>query len=122
MTGPVDLTRYARRKTVELTTIGRRSGEPRRVKIWFFVGGPDHIFVQHVARKPAQWYRNLTANPQVYFDLGDGQFAGRAQPIEKPSEIAAVLTKIGSKYWTHRLIRLFSGGGDTAVAARIDLA
>lgn len=121
MTADVDLTRHAARKTIRLTTIGRRSGKPRTVTIWFAVDGPRRLLVQHVAKKPAQWHRNLSANPRVQVDFGEGPREGRAEVIDDREEIAAVLAKIGRKYWTYRLIRLFGGGVDQAVAARIDL-
>ncbi len=116
-----DLSRYARRKTIALTTIGRRSGVPRRVVIWFVVDGPNSLLVQHVARKPAQWYQNLCADPNVQVDFGDGPQVARAQTIEDGAAIADVLAKIGRKYWTYRLIRLFGGGATDAVAARIEV-
>lgn len=120
MSRAIDLARFARRKTVALTTVGRRSKQPRTVVIWFVVDGNDGILVQHVARKPAQWYRNLCADPRVQVDLGEGPVEARATPIEDQGAIRDVLAKIGKKYWTYRLIRLF-GSSDGAVAARIEI-
>jgi deazaflavin-dependent oxidoreductase (nitroreductase family) len=119
MTSAPDLSRYARRKTVRLTTVGRRSGQKRTVTIWFVVEGPASILVQHVAKKPANWYRNLAADPTVEIDFGDGPLPARAQILEDRREVDRVVSQIGKKYWSYRLIRLFGGGADTAVAARI---
>jgi deazaflavin-dependent oxidoreductase (nitroreductase family) len=121
MNAPTDLGTYARRKTVELTTVGRRSGAPRKVVIWFVIDGPRTVLVQHVARKPAQWYRNLCADPRVRVDFGAGPIDARAQAIEDPTVVRQVLEKISRKYWTYRLIRLFGGGANDAVAARIEI-
>ncbi len=121
MSAAVDLSRYARRKSIELTTIGRRSHQPRAVTVWFVLDGPNSLLVQHVAAKPANWYRNLSANPEVTVDFGDGPLAAEARVIEDREQIREVVAKVGKKYWTYRVIRFFGGGADEAVAARITL-
>ena len=114
----IDLGRIARRKTVELTTRGRRSGQLRKVKIWFVVA-ENAVLVQHIATKPAHWYRNLCADGNVQVDFGDGPLAGRAEPILDREKIESVVAQIGRKYWTYRIIRFFGGDVGEAVAARI---
>jgi deazaflavin-dependent oxidoreductase (nitroreductase family) len=94
-----------RRKTVRLTTRGRKSGQPRTVTIWFVVDGPGRVRVQHVAPKPAQWYRNLVVHPDVTVDFGDGPIAARATPITDPAEIRRVLAAVRSRYWTAPIIQ-----------------
>ncbi len=115
-----DADKLQRVKTVELTTTGRRSGKPRAVKIWFVVDGPRSILVQHVAKKPAMWYRNLSKSPQVRVDFGDGPIDAVATPLESVDEVQAVVEQIGKKYWSYRIIRLF-GAAKEAVAARIEI-
>lgn len=107
-----------RRKTLRLTTRGRKSGEPRTVTIWFVAAGPRHIEVQHVATAPAQWYRNLLRDPAVQIDFGDGPIAARATPITDPAAIRDVLARIRRKYWTAPLIQ-WLGRKSTPVAATI---
>ncbi len=121
MTAAPDLSVYARRKTIQLTTTGRRSGKPRIVTIWFVVDENNRIAVQHVAKKPAHWYGNLRANPRVSVDFGDGRLAGTAELVTDREQIEEIVARIGRKYWTHWLIRLFGGGAGQAVAARIVL-
>lgn len=107
-----------RRKVVRLTTRGRRSGQPRVVKIWFVAGGPRLVRVQHVASTPAQWYRNLLADPEVTIDFGDGPIAARARPITEASEVRNVLAAVRRRYWTAPLIQ-WLGRKATPVAAEI---
>ena len=108
----------AARKTVRLTTRGRKSGQPRTVTVWFVEAGPRRIRVQHVARKPAQWYRNLLADPAVSVDFGAGPIAARATPITDPAAIQAVLAAIRARYWSARLIQ-WLGRKAAPVAAEI---
>lgn len=109
---------FARRKTVRLTTRGRKSGQPRTVTIWFIATGPRTIRVQHVAGKPAQWYRNLVATPAVTVDFGDGPIEATARPIAERAGVEAVIAAVRRKYWTAWLIQLL-GKRETAVAAEI---
>ncbi len=120
MSGTFALDRHGSRKTIDLTTIGRRSGKPRTVTIWFVSGDDGSVLVQHVARKAAHWYRNLCANPSVQVDFGDGPIEARARPLEDAQQIADVMAKVGKKYWTYRIVRLFGGNAADAVAARIE--
>jgi deazaflavin-dependent oxidoreductase (nitroreductase family) len=109
---------FADKKTVRLTTRGRTSGQPRPVTIWFVADGPRRIFVQHVTRAPANWYRNLLRNPDVSLDFGDGPINARATPITDPQRIREVLAAVRRKYWSAWLVQLL-GRKDNAVAAEI---
>ena len=108
----------SRRKTLRLTTRGRKSGQPRTVTIWFVPDGPRRVRVQHVAPKPAQWYRNLLADPAVSVDFGDGPVAARATPITDPAAIRQVLAAVRKRYWTAPLIQ-WLGRNASPVAAEI---
>lgn len=116
-----DLRDVANRKTVRLVTRGRKSGKPRAVTIWFATSGPRSILVQHVSRKPAQWYRNLVHDPAVELDFGDGALAARAVPLQDAGEVQRVLAAIRRKHWLLApLIQLLGSGADP-VAAEITL-
>ena len=57
-----------RGETVDITTIGRRSGEPRRIELVFHnVDG--HILISGHPGRPRDWLANLTANPRFTFHL-----------------------------------------------------
>lgn len=53
--------------TIDITTIGRRSGEPRKIEIWFLqVDATIYITGTPGAR---DWFANLAANPTFTFHL-----------------------------------------------------
>jgi deazaflavin-dependent oxidoreductase (nitroreductase family) len=57
-------------RTIDITTIGRRSGLPRRVEVWFHrVDG--HWYITG-APGPRAWYANLGANPGFTVHLKHG--------------------------------------------------
>lgn len=116
-----NVTAYAKRKTITLTTKGRKSGQPRSVKIWFVVEAPDAIVVQHVNGPIAQWYRNLEHDGAVTVDFGDGPIAGRAEPITDPAGIDSVVRRIRAKHWLAGRLIQFLGRNSPSVAARIRL-
>jgi deazaflavin-dependent oxidoreductase (nitroreductase family) len=114
----MDVAAFARKRTIGLTTRGRKSGRPRTVKVWFVVAGPRSIFVQHASSAPAQWHRNLVADPAVEVDFGGGPIAGRAKPLSDPQQIREVLRLVRRKYPFAWLIQLL-GRKATPLAAEI---
>ena len=53
--------------TIDITTVGRRSGQPRRIEIWFRqVDGRVYITGTPGTR---DWYANLLHNPHFTFHL-----------------------------------------------------
>jgi deazaflavin-dependent oxidoreductase (nitroreductase family) len=58
-----------RGQTIDITTVGRRSGEPRRIEIVFHnIGG--RIYISGIpARNKRDWLLNLEANPDFTFHL-----------------------------------------------------
>lgn len=88
-------------ETVDITTTGRKSGEPRRVEIWFRrVDGRIYITGTPGAR---DWYANLLATPRFVFHLKQGTTAdlpARARPITGAAERRAILSDPSmSWYW-----------------------
>jgi len=75
------LARWANAPFVYLTTIGRRTGAPHRIEIWFAVED-SVMYLLSGGRDRADWVRNLQANPNVSVELGSERFAGFAQVLQ----------------------------------------
>ena len=58
---------------IDITTTGRRSGQPRRIEIVFHVIG-GHIYISGMPRadRTRSWLSNLEANPRFTFHLKRG--------------------------------------------------
>ncbi len=72
-----------------LTTIGRRSGEPRTTPLIYGRSGDDYLIVASDggADEPPAWYVNLQANPEVEVQVLGDRFRARARDAtaeEKP--------------------------------------
>lgn len=78
--------------TIDITTIGRRSGQPRRIEIWFRqVNGRIYITGTPGTRS---WYANLLANPLFTFHLKQSvqvDLPARALPVTDLNERRTIL-------------------------------
>jgi deazaflavin-dependent oxidoreductase (nitroreductase family) len=75
------LARWASRPLVYLTTVGRRTGRPHRIEIWFAVEDRS-IYLLSGGRERSDWVRNALANPRVSIDIGGERLAGVARVLE----------------------------------------
>ena len=91
----------ARDRTIDITTIGRETGQPRRIEMWFHnLDGTVYITGSPGKR---DWYANLVAHPDFTFHLKGNVTAdlpARATPITDPAErrllIERILRNIGT--------------------------
>jgi deazaflavin-dependent oxidoreductase (nitroreductase family) len=59
-------------RTIDITTTGRRSGQPRRIEIVFY-RYEDSIYLSGIpAARPRDWLANLVAEPTFVFHLKYG--------------------------------------------------
>jgi deazaflavin-dependent oxidoreductase (nitroreductase family) len=90
----VDRSATLEQRTVDITTIGRRSGEPRRIEIVFY-RFEDSIYLSGVpGPRPRSWLLNVTAEPQFVFHLKHGVVAdvpSIATVITDPAERRRIL-------------------------------
>ena len=90
-------------RTIDITTIGRNSGEPRRIEIWFY-RYDGRVFLSG-SPGTRDWYANLLADPEFTFHLKgsvQADLAARARPITDEAErrevIAGILDDLGRGY------------------------
>jgi deazaflavin-dependent oxidoreductase (nitroreductase family) len=72
-----------------LTTMGRKSGEPRTLPLIYGTSGDDYLVVASKGgwHTPPAWYLNLEADPEVEVQVKGDRFKARARdatPEEKP--------------------------------------
>lgn len=85
----------ARDRTIDITTIGRTSGRPRRIETWFYRVDDQIYLTGSPGRR--DWYANLLANPGFTFHLKQSVAAdlpARATPITSPEERRAIFQRI----------------------------
>ena len=82
-------------RNIDITTTGRRTGEPRRIEIVFYRLDDDIYLSGIPAPKQRDWLINLSARPQFTFHLKHGVLADLpavAAVITDPTERRRVLT------------------------------
>ncbi|HXG18203.1 MAG TPA: nitroreductase family deazaflavin-dependent oxidoreductase [Methylomirabilota bacterium] len=92
-----ELEKAANESTVEITTIGRKSGKPHTKPVWF-VYDQGHFYLQSGKEGKSDWYQNLQKNPQITLKIGALTFAGKARFIDDPQESERIHGLFSSKY------------------------
>ena len=67
--------------TLALTTLGRRSGTPRRTMLIYGKDGDHYVVVASKGGAPTHplWYENLSASPEVVVQVQADRFHARAR-------------------------------------------
>src|SRR5437660_10085247 len=82
-------------RTIDITTTGRQSGQPRRLEIWFH-NLDGRIYITGLPGR-RDWYANIVANPDFTFHLkqsAQADLPARARPITDQAERRDVLEEI----------------------------
>jgi deazaflavin-dependent oxidoreductase (nitroreductase family) len=79
--------RRAEPQYLYLTTMGRRSGRPREIEIWFTRRRDCYYLVAEHGER-AQWVRNLRVEPAVQVRVGTRVFSARARVVDAGVEPA----------------------------------
>ena len=88
-------------RTIDITTIGRRSGAPRRIEIVFYRLGDDIYLSGIPAPTTRHWLANLTDHPQFTVHLKHGVVAdlpATATVIVDPTQRRRVLTLLVDEF------------------------
>ena len=72
-------------KVCYLTTIGRRTGLPREIEIWFVVHG-DRFYLFAETGEAAAWVKNIRCNPDVVLRLGERRIGATARVLDRESD------------------------------------
>jgi deazaflavin-dependent oxidoreductase (nitroreductase family) len=111
----------AKRSVCRLETIGRTSGRPREIEIWFAADG-DRVYLLSGGRDDAHWVRNLRADPHLRIRIGGRWLRGTAREIEGKAEEPRARQLLAAKYQGWREGRPLSEWASESLPVAIDLA
>jgi deazaflavin-dependent oxidoreductase (nitroreductase family) len=84
-----------RDRTIDITTMGRKTGRPHRIEIWVHnIDG--HLYISGLPGR-RDWYANLLANPEFTFHLKQSVHAdlpALARPVLDPAERREIIGRI----------------------------
>lgn len=90
--------RLARTRTVDLVTIGRKSGQQQRVEIWWFHFEDRFIITGTPGRR--DWYANILANPRVVIETRHGDFPATAATVSDGAFRGRFFTDRASRWYS----------------------
>ncbi len=86
-----------RDRIIDITTTGRRTGQPRRIEIFFYRARGRTYLCSGTSGQPVSWYANLLAEPRFTVHLKHGvrtDLPATAVPVTDEQERRAVLEEI----------------------------
>ena len=84
-----------------LETVGRVSGRPHTVEMWFAVDGQT-IYLMSGGRDRSDWVKNLVQQPRVRVRVGAVTYAGTAGVVEGTPDEQPARQALAAKYYSWR--------------------
>lgn len=88
----------ARQRTIEITTTGRRTGEPARIEIWWFYVDGRFVITGTPGRR--DWMANVLADPRMTVHANGWDLGATAHPISDPVVRRRVFTRPETSWYT----------------------
>ena len=114
----IDPQQFAADDFCYLTTIGRVSGRPHTIEIWFALDGNTLYMLSGSHR--SDWVKNLLRAPDVSVRLGEATFAGRARVVDQVDQDSLARRLVLAKYQPRDSDDL-AEWGRTALPVAVDL-
>ena len=84
-------------KFVYLTTLGRKTGRPHTVELWFAFAG-SKIFLSHEG-KYTDWMKNITSNSRVGIKVGSVRLEADAAILDEGIAVKVGQRSLYEKYY-----------------------
>lgn len=94
----MDINELASRRTIELTTIGRKSQLPRRIEIWWFCVNGRFVVTGTPGRR--DWLANVLANPDVVVHVNGMDIEARARVVTDADFRRKVFTQPETRWYS----------------------
>jgi deazaflavin-dependent oxidoreductase (nitroreductase family) len=103
-----------------LTTIGRKTGKPHTIEIWF-ARENDNLYLLSGGGDAADWVRNLRKTPSVRVRIGSRTVAANARAVTAPAEDALARRLLDEKYMGWKTGKPLSSWARNALPVKIEL-
>jgi deazaflavin-dependent oxidoreductase (nitroreductase family) len=112
----------AREPLAYLESLGRRSGRPHLIEIWF-AADPDkpRVYLLAGGRDSSDWVRNVRANARVKIRIAGRTFTGDAREIDGTDDEIRARKLVGAKYGYWREGTELRGWARDSLPLAIDL-
>jgi deazaflavin-dependent oxidoreductase (nitroreductase family) len=86
-----------RHSVIDLTTVGRVTGRPHTIEIWFAQHGSS-LYLLSGGGTRSDWVRNLNRTPAVRVRVGADEYAGTARLVTASEENRLARDAVHDKY------------------------
>ena len=93
-------------REVELTAVGRKSGQETSRPVWFDQEG-DTLYLVPVTGTDSQWYQNVVRHPTIRLAAGGAEYTAEATPITDPDRAAEVVQLFRNRYGADDVARFY---------------
>ena len=107
----------SRRHQIKLSVIGRKSGSPITIPVWFALED-NKLYLLPVQGSDTQWYKNVLKNPTIRIEAGGAKADLKAIPITAAKQVSAVVEKFRAKHGAGDVKKYYSKF-DVAVVAEM---
>lgn len=104
-----------------LTTVGRVSGRPHEIEIWFGLRN-NTLYLLSGGGDKSDWVKNLLRNPSVRVQIANRIFAGTARLVEDQAEESIARLLLARKYHEIEDEQTLSEWARTALPVAINLS
>jgi deazaflavin-dependent oxidoreductase (nitroreductase family) len=112
----------AREQYCYLTTVGRRTGNPHTIEIWFALPEDGRsLYMLAGGGDRSDWVKNIRQDPGVQVRIGDRVFSGQGRVVTDPAEEKLARRLVVSKYYGRDEVRT-TGWEATSLPVAVDLA
>ncbi len=103
-----------------LTTIGRRTGRPHEIEIWFGTRGST-LYLLSGGGDRSDWVRNIQANPDVSVRIKDRTLKARGRMVTDPDEEQGARHLLAAKHQAWEEGQRLSRWASTSLPVALDL-
>lgn len=107
----------ARRKEIEVSGMGRKSGKWISRPVWFVLED-DTVYLVPVEGSDTQWYKNLLNHPRIRISAGRTEGEFDTTVVNEHKTVSTIVEKFRSKYGAAD-VRKYYSKFDVAVALKI---
>jgi hypothetical protein len=108
----------ARRKEIEISVLGRKSGKWISRPVWFVLED-DTLYLLPVEGADTQWYKNLLRHPKIRISAGDVEAELSVTHTADPKIVTSAVEEFRIKYGAADIKKYYSKL-DAAVLVKID--
>jgi deazaflavin-dependent oxidoreductase (nitroreductase family) len=103
-----------------LTTVGRKTGQPHTIEIWF-ARENGALYLLSGGGAAADWVRNIRKTPAVDVRIGSRTVAAKAREVTEPGEDALARRLLDEKYMGWKTGKPLSSWARNSLLVAIEL-